>query len=600
MAEDDAARSFDKAAIKLRGSRAKLNFVYSDYIGPGGVLVEDPKLRQAMQKLESLQAAGGAAGSSKAAAESDSAASGSALAAANGGGASKGDGHERSPHAARTSTGTAKPQQPQLQAQHRQHHEGAGGQPEGHFTHYAMHQQSPSGASVPGLPLPRSQHLHQLPPSPAASRGGAPHAGHMHQQYGVPPAGAHTQGPMAASALQAASAGLYDPAHQQHKQQQQGQHQAQQQLRTGTARPVSTHVQALILRELPPGCSVLSLVPNRFANSKEDMCGALYLDGQMPGLVGSAVWTGSSNIKMGMYDTERDARQACIKCMQLYWAFCSDEWRVDFYNALSSNESGTGVDPAGHGAGSAGPSGAAGGMQQQPSQAQQRHQQGMLMGGVAMAAGGPSGDAGLGMSMPLAHSQVGGLAAGGSGSGGGNGAGSQSQSQSAYAEIFSYMAGLKGGMGNEEGMDADGIAAVQPLDLGGLSHAGGSGGGGHSQPMGHGKRGGPESDAQASHLRHLHAHDMQHQQQQRQHQHHQQPPSKKMRMDSPPGGSGSDYAGGSNGHQHHQHMRQLGGGGSIGLGIGMGGGGAALKLEDLQLPSVLQQLAGVMQQQQHH
>lgn len=95
-------------------------------------------------------------------------------------------------------------------------------------------------------------------------------------------------------------------------------------------------VQRSILRELPPGCSILSMLPNRFANSKEEMCGALFSDPQCPGQYGSSVWTGTSIIKMGMYDTERDARQAAIKCMQLYWAFCSDEWRVDFYNALSA------------------------------------------------------------------------------------------------------------------------------------------------------------------------------------------------------------------------------------------------------------------------
>jgi hypothetical protein len=35
--EDDAARAFDRAAIKLRNKKAKLNFAYDDYVGAGGL-----------------------------------------------------------------------------------------------------------------------------------------------------------------------------------------------------------------------------------------------------------------------------------------------------------------------------------------------------------------------------------------------------------------------------------------------------------------------------------------------------------------------------------------------------------------------------------
>lgn len=42
--EEEAARSFDRAAIRLRGNRAKLNFGLSEYMDENGQLIEDPRL----------------------------------------------------------------------------------------------------------------------------------------------------------------------------------------------------------------------------------------------------------------------------------------------------------------------------------------------------------------------------------------------------------------------------------------------------------------------------------------------------------------------------------------------------------------------------
>ncbi|GLI63610.1 hypothetical protein VaNZ11_006620 [Volvox africanus] len=44
--EEEAARMFDKVAIRVRGPKAKLNFPYADYVGPDGQLVTDTKLEQ--------------------------------------------------------------------------------------------------------------------------------------------------------------------------------------------------------------------------------------------------------------------------------------------------------------------------------------------------------------------------------------------------------------------------------------------------------------------------------------------------------------------------------------------------------------------------
>lgn len=44
LQEDEAARSFDRAAIRLRGERAKLNYKLADYKDEFGNIVEDKKL----------------------------------------------------------------------------------------------------------------------------------------------------------------------------------------------------------------------------------------------------------------------------------------------------------------------------------------------------------------------------------------------------------------------------------------------------------------------------------------------------------------------------------------------------------------------------
>jgi hypothetical protein len=40
----EAARTFDRANLFLRGNRGKLNYSYSDYVDAEGHLIQDPKL----------------------------------------------------------------------------------------------------------------------------------------------------------------------------------------------------------------------------------------------------------------------------------------------------------------------------------------------------------------------------------------------------------------------------------------------------------------------------------------------------------------------------------------------------------------------------
>ena len=41
---DEAARIFDKAAVRVRGDKARLNFRYRDYTGDDGHILEDPQV----------------------------------------------------------------------------------------------------------------------------------------------------------------------------------------------------------------------------------------------------------------------------------------------------------------------------------------------------------------------------------------------------------------------------------------------------------------------------------------------------------------------------------------------------------------------------
>ncbi|KAG2498520.1 hypothetical protein HYH03_003771 [Edaphochlamys debaryana] len=534
LEEKEAARAFDKAAVKLRGMRAKLNFAYSEYVDEQGNLLDDPKMRSVMCKIEAIQGGGGIAAANDASGGGVSVAIPIPNRGSGGAGtAGAGSGGYKSDLAADEVSGLSEPHLPHQPVGILVGDDCGGGSDDGTGAGLALGLGTGAGGRVSnqgtgrlltppgGLPLPGSaggdvgpsgngtagagrslspllggggkgsgsgadagggdwrlgqpastgaglglglsgpdvdpplfNHFPEslggydgpepnvalLPPMPPPSRAPPPsarprgplsghvaphHASHGHHSYashppphhhllppsygnggggggygnggggplapplnlGLPPSGAgslsrHGVGAPAPPAPPPAAAGA-----------------------------MGGGVQRAILRELPAGCSLVALVPNRFANSKEEMCGALYTDNAAPGLVGSSVWTGSSIIKMGLYDTERDARQAAIKCMQLYWAFCSDEWRVDFYNALSSmggGQSGGGaaaaVDPYNdHGpvpstaaAAQAAAAVAAGQLQQQPSN-------GGGWGGRQGGGGRTSGHDGSGGAISLDH-----------------------------------------------------------------------------------------------------------------------------------------------------------------------------------------------------
>lgn len=261
ISEDEAARAFDRAAIRLRGHRAKLNFQYADYVDEAGNLIEDPRLPTFLAKVEQLRQ--GTEG----------------LIAV--------DEHGRPIPGFPLG---ASPQQLLLRAGFL----GVGKQeamciPGQRFSGAAQYK--PGSLSLFGNEDWQTRSL-----QPKLTTAGGQVSASTEQEldnrfnYTFNSRGIQQVTTSVTNGL----AGAPFPAHK----------------GSDVLRPGKQDTPTVDLR-LPPGCQVNSIIPG-----EEDTLGVVY-HSTTDQVVGSAIWDGNTSHDMGAYESEKDAQQACSACMKV-------------------------------------------------------------------------------------------------------------------------------------------------------------------------------------------------------------------------------------------------------------------------------------------